>query len=395
MTRPLSSPRGFTLIELLIATALFGVIIAALFVVVDPARDLLAVAPEAQDVQQRLRFGISTLQRAVAVAGAATTTGSYSGAAFQSFAAIRPYRLGDRAPDPAQNVFHRPDTLTVLSIGADAIPARIRSVTVVSPLVMVDVDPNCDGAAVCGFATGARVAAFDIAGRNWFGTVRGVQGTFVEIESLDPEPGMGPETGAILAVVEQATYAAGVDRTTGTPRLTVYDGHLSESPVLDHVVRFGVAYVGESAPPSVRGEDDTAPWLDATYGPSPPGATTQINGLSWPAGENCTFAMIDGRREPRLASLSGGALVAMTPSMLTDGPWCPDETSPNRFDADLLRIRRVDITLRVQVAFASMRGPASLHFLSGGTGAHASRLVPDREIHFAVTPRNLWTGPRR
>src|SRR5262249_15924152 len=151
----------------LIATALFGVMIGALFAVVEPARDLVAVGPEAQDVQQRLRFGASTLQRALTVAGAATTTGLYSGAALQSLASIRPYRIGDRAADPPLNVFYRPDTISVVSIAADAIPARIRAVSAVPPVAMVEVDPNCDGPAVCGFAVGARVIAVDVTGRGW------------------------------------------------------------------------------------------------------------------------------------------------------------------------------------------------------------------------------------
>ena len=39
----------------------------------------------------------------------------------------------------------------------------------------------------------------------------------------------------------------------------------------------------------------------------------------------------------------------MDEDMLTDGPFCPDSTSASRFDADLLRIRKVGVVLRVQV----------------------------------------------
>lgn len=383
------SSRGFTAIELLLSTALLGLLASAVFAIVEPARDLMTVQPEAQDVQQRLRFGVSTLQRALTFAGAATTTGPYSGAALQAFAAIQPYRIGDRNPDPPQDVFYRSDVLTVIAVSSDAIPARIRAVTVASPAVVVEVEPNCNGSEVCGFPLGARVAAIDVTGRSWFGTVRGVQGTTIEIEAADIDASTTAATGTLLVVVDQTTYALGVDRTTGTPRMTVYDGHLSESPLLDHVIRFTPQYVGDPAPPSVLVEDDLAPWLEASYGPPPPGAMVDVAADSWPAGENCTFALVDGVHVSRLARLAGDEPVLMPASMLTDGPWCPDAASPNRFDADLLRIRRVDIVLRVQAALASMRGPASLRFLNGGTGGRQSRLVPDREIRFAVTPRNL------
>jgi hypothetical protein len=59
------------------------------------------------------------------------------------------------------------------------------------------------------------------------------------------------------------------------------------------------------------------------------------------------------------------------PAALVDGPWFPDAADANRFDADLLTIRRVRVTLRVQ--------PRTL--LRG-------RLT-GREIRFDVAPRNL------
>ena len=62
-------------------------------------------------------------------------------------------------------------------------------------------------------------------------------------------------------------------------------------------------------------------------------------------------------------------------------------------DADLLRIRRVRFTLRVQTALASLRGPAGLLFTHGGLSRAAGRTVPDVEIQFDVTPRNLNLEP--
>jgi hypothetical protein len=78
---------------------------------------------------------------------------------------------------------------------------------------------------------------------------------------------------------------------------------------------------------------------------------------------------------------------------LTDGPWCPDDAQAARFDADLLRIRRVRLRLRVQVAVAAMRGPAGLLFAHGGTSASPEFFAPDQQVVLDVVPRNLGVAP--
>ena len=85
-------------------------------------------------------------------------------------------------------------------------------------------------------------------------------------------------------------------------------------------------------------------------------------------------------------------LVRLTPSQLTDGPWCPDEANPHRYDADLLRIRSIAVTLRVESALAALRGPAGILFSRGGTSTAADRWLPDREFRLDVAPRNLNSG---
>jgi hypothetical protein len=75
--------------------------------------------------------------------------------------------------------------------------------------------------------------------------------------------------------------------------------------------------------------------------------------------------------------------------MLTDGPWCPDPLSPVRFDADLLRVRRIHVTLRVQSALPALRGPAGTLFARGGTARAGDRYVPDIVAQFDVAPRNM------
>jgi hypothetical protein len=95
---------------------------------------------------------------------------------------------------------------------------------------------------------------------------------------------------------------------------------------------------------------------------------------------------------------NGLSLVPLTAANLTDGPWCPDPGNSNRYDADLLRIRKVRVTLRVQTGNRALRGSGSLAeggdalFKNAGTGVSLARTVPDRAIRFDVSPRNLNLG---
>jgi hypothetical protein len=101
-----------------------------------------------------------------------------------------------------------------------------------------------------------------------------------------------------------------------------------------------------------------------------------------------------GVQVPRLASLGAGSgLVKLTSAQLTDGPWCPDAASENRYDADLLRVRTVRVMIRLQTGNALLRaslasGRGAL-FANTGTARQAARMVPDLSIRFDVSPRNM------
>jgi hypothetical protein len=86
---------------------------------------------------------------------------------------------------------------------------------------------------------------------------------------------------------------------------------------------------------------------------------------------------------------------------VNDGPWCPGVTNAAgaalsmRFDADMLRVRRVRVTLRVQAGAEGLRGanPAGqLLFIHPGPARQGGRIVPDQEVRFEVTPRNMNVG---
>ena len=125
----------------------------------------------------------------------------------------------------------------------------------------------------------------------------------------------------------------------------------------------------------------------------PAAARSRPQRTSYPPGENCVV-LRDALANPvpRLAVLEpadASGLVELDAMQLTDGPWCPDETAVNRFDADLLRIRRVAVAMRIESAIAALRGPAGALFFRGGTSTGGSRFLPDQTISVPGLPREI------
>jgi type II secretory pathway pseudopilin PulG len=104
----------------------------------------------------------------------------------------------------------------------------------------------------------------------------------------------------------------------GTFQLMQYDGGLSDLPMLEHVVRLSFDYFGPST--------------------------------------------------------TGGPLVRLEPATLIDGPWIED-AEHRVFDADLLRVREVRASLRLE-----------------STDPWLRRLVPDEEIVLHMAMRNISNG---
>jgi hypothetical protein len=153
----------------------------------------------------------------------------------------------------------------------------------------------------------------------------------------DPGAGIFYRRDAISAVYVPWMETAITSRTyylrnaagTGTPELMRYDGVQTDLPVVDHVVRLGFQY------------------FDADQ--------------------------------------------TLDPGVLQDGPWLSDEPGAPPFDADLLRIRRIRVLLRVQAVLAAMRGPAGPLFTRGGTATSPLRYAPDQELQFDIALRNVKT----
>jgi hypothetical protein len=405
------SEGGFTLAEMLVASAIMIAVTAGVFSVLNPAQGTFQAQPEAADMQQRLRVAVDTLKKDLLMAGAGSYSGGSAGALYNYFAPVMPYRRGAVDDDPSNDVFFRPD--------ADGVGSTYISIVYVPPTPAqtvvnkamgggnsneIDVEPqnNCGPDKhdqLCGFKEGMRVLIMDTDGSWDTVTLTQIQPEALHLQHHS-DLSSGYDSGnAIITQVATHTYYLREDDETDTYQLMHYDGDETDVPVVDNVVKLLFEYFGDPAPPTLLPNkalsDDSGPWT--TYGPKPPLTTETQTG--WAAGENCVFQVEDGTHVPRLDTLSGDPVqVRLDPSILDGsdederGAWCPNEDAENRFDADLLRIRRIRVTLRVQVALAALRGPAGILFTRGGTSSSMERFVPDQEIKFDVTPRNMNLG---
>ena len=77
-----------------------------------------------------------------------------------------------------------------------------------------------------------------------------------------------------------------------------YDGYLTAFPVVDNVVGLNFEYFGDPDPPDRCGSPVEP---TTTYGPRRP--RSDATQTAWAAGESCTFTVVGGQHQPRLASL--------------------------------------------------------------------------------------------
>jgi prepilin-type N-terminal cleavage/methylation domain-containing protein len=382
--------RGFSLVELLVALALSLLVSSALFALLDPAGGAFQTQPEQADLQQRLRASADALGRDLASAGRRPILALPGSDSRVTAAAVFPMRIGRHNADAAGSF--SADRITVWSVEAGAPQATVASLLPsATTLADIDVGAGCPaGDPSCGFRAGMTAIVLGRDGAWDLFAVTSVSGTTLGLEHVLPDSGwvFAPGT-SVIAEATVHTYFTGIDDVTGTPRLLRYDAAAtSDVPVVDHIVSASFDYFGDGQPPTVV--PSAGPFAPArvTYGPPPPDREDQPT--AYPPGENCAFARDDGGEViARLSALAPGpALVPLTRSQLTDGPWCPDETSANRYDADLLRVRAVRVAVTAEAGAASLRGPAGPLFTRGGT-ARSTRVVPDRTVQMVVSPRAL------
>jgi prepilin-type N-terminal cleavage/methylation domain-containing protein len=387
---------GFSLLELTVAMAIMLSVTASIFALMNPSSGTFQAQPEVSDMQQRLRVGADTLYKDLVMAGAGAYQGSSSGSMIFFFAPVMPFRQGTLNDDPPGTF--RDDIVTIMYVPPTTAQTSLKrkngnSLTNSSE-IFVNPEPGCPADdPLCGFSEGMTMLMYDESGNYDTWTVTQVQESgqlklqhnndkiqYPGYNSTDDNPGFPP------AKIVQANYFEYYIN-AATNQLMFYDGSLNpDVPIADNVVGLKFEYYADPQPPAwvspTKAVSDTkGPWT--TYGPRPMNA-----GVA-----NCVFdgATPPGSLLPPLA-VAGSGLVKLTAGQLTDGPWCPTAAAVNRWDADLLRVRKVAVTLRVQAANAALRGPAGTLFTRGGSSRGGDRFVPDQEIRFEVAPRNLNLG---
>ena len=370
---------GFSLLELAMAIGVMLAVTASVFAVVHPSQGAFAAEPEVADMQQRLRVAGDVLSRDLLLAGAGAYLGSQAGPLAQYLAPVLPFRQGATSGDPPGTF--AADRITLLSVPPTAADTALAiDFTAGSTTLQLAAEAGCPaGANLCGFTNDLPLLVYDAQGRYNVFTVTSVADGLSQIVVAGPPDAAETTFGAGAKVVEIAshTYYLKTDPATQIPQLMHYDGtHNADVPVLDHIVGLAFEYYGDPSPPAIIKPiaEPSGPWT--TYGPKPP--PLDAKPTDYPAGENCVFALdASGQPAPRLAVLGAGpALVLLAPAQLTDGPWCPDALSANRWDADLLRVRRIGVRVRVEAALSALRGPAGVLFTNGdvarrGAGARS------------------------
>ena len=373
------SARGFTLVELLVASLLTLLVVAAAVAMAASARQAFAVEPAALDTVRRVREGIDALAAALAGAGG----GHAAGDGVSSFASgvpiVRPLTALTGA---AGSRFAALGTLRAIEGGlgrlAAAQPGPAGSLTldrVASACALTT--------AVCGFGVGDVAAVFD--GRGHYDVFQVVEVSDA-LGRITPGAPLGYAYGAgawVLAV--RADRFGVLPQADGSQALTRITWSGAREPMVDGVVDLEFRVWGRALAPEIR-DAATGPGV-AQYGLPPPGPLEPDPDNVFTTGAHCMVARAGPAPLSRLASYEPEAdgLVRFEPGDFSDGPWCPYDGSPGAYDADLHRISRVDIRLRVEVQSAEFRGPAGRLFTRGGTAArNAPKWVLDRTLVASV-----------
>jgi prepilin-type N-terminal cleavage/methylation domain-containing protein len=405
--------RGFTLIEMVIATGVMLVVTATIFSMLNPSYGTFQAQPETADMQQRLRISADRVQKDLMMAGAGMYTGRMTGTLDAYFSPLLPHKVGTISPDPAGTFHSNPQCPTTCAEAVTImyVPTTMAQTTLSTDMptpsaeLKVNAEAGCPpGDDLCGFKQGMRVLIMNDTGDYDIFTITNVQDSALHLQHRDDKFTTPYGAGSWITEIISATYYL-QDDGVNPPQLRYYDGWQTDLPVADDVVDFRVEFFGDPSPPlMIKPVVAGDPGPFTTYGPRPPALTDDNTNDKWGQGENCIFK-VDGTTglqvpRPEIQTLGppGSEPVLMPASMLTDGPWCPADTNtsgdamPNKYDADMLRVRKLRLTFRVQVANAVLRGPAGVLFRHGGTSHSGERFVPDQEVRIDVAPRNLNLG---
>jgi hypothetical protein len=305
------SERGFTLAELLVAAAILMVITAALLQFASATARLAHVQGDVSDMSQRGRVATAMLYQDLVMAGAGPWHGPHAGSLAARVPAVRPYRAGAKQPDPEVAFFD--DRIALLYVPDTRVQTRLLAdmASAGAPLVIDAGGPGCPGGGACGFRAGDRALVIGAEPGEY--DVFTVQSAGAGLLMPAAPLSRSHDADSAVALVNERVYYAN----RATRRLMVYDGAQTDAIVLDNVGDMRVSYFARVPGP-------VAAWEE----------------------------------------LGEGAF--------TDGPILG--AAPLRFDADLLRIRRIRVTL-------TLDAPAGWRGFGGWR--------PTRQVTLDVTPRNM------
>jgi hypothetical protein len=350
---------GFTLAELLVAAALTLLIVSTALSLVVEQTTMAKAPPAAADRQQRARLALSIVTDDLRRAGAGLDSGAFSGPLGLRLPPVMPRRTGLVGAEG--RAVARSDAVSLMWTARPASATTTASPMAGSPVVVAVTTPRtCPAAlAACGIVAGMTVLVFDDTGRFAVYLVSDVVGSTLNLQVLGAMP-PSFETGAAVVPVNLATYYLDA----ANHQLRVYDGHLSDAPVADDVVAMAVDYFGE---------------------PSPPVHPRPAPGVS-----NCLFDA-EGAPVSGLPSIpaADGSLAPLPLDIFRDGPWCGE--GDWTFDADLMRIRGIRVTIRVQASLDQLRLMGADYML-GGSGSSPVTAVADLSLGGFVVPPNLNAG---
>lgn len=375
--------RGFTAIELLVATAMTLLVIGGGILMATSARWSLAVEPAAVDTTRRAREGVFALAEAIGSAGGGVAAGDGVLTLAANVPVVRPLTSLDESPGG------RFTALWLLR----AVPGAVGrlSQAQVGPAGSLTLDaagPCPRSTLVCGFRIEDVAVVFDDRGHFDVFDVAAVSDTLTRIVPRRPLS-RAYDTGDWVVSARVDRFGL-VRQPDGSRTLTRVTWAGAVEPLVDGVVDLDIVVWGRADAPSLRDADE-GPGL-SSYGLAPPPPGEADGEAIFADGEHCMARRVGGAPQSPVTAraVDADGLSQLAPADFDDGPWCPSSTAPSAFDADLLRVQRLDIRMRVEALAAEFRGPSGFLFTRGGTATRdARRWIADRtlQVSVAVTGR--------
>lgn len=345
------------LVEMLMGLTLGMVAVLTAVLALRASTRAVRVREEAVDVTERLRAVAAKVGGSLARAGSGYATPTPTGWVSAAAPRVVPARFAVKTLDSEHTAFA--DRITVLAAHDEPRSATLEvpmgatdAVLTIAPL------PGCSTSPTCDLDVGDLVLVADRLGHADLVRITAVSGNQVAHAPAVLSHAYDPADDVRVVPLEARAYVFD----PGLAQLREYRGHSAALVVADDIVGFAIRYYGTPAPPS---------------------------GREFLAGSDTCLTTPDGGAKLADLALDHTVLVELPPAQLSDGPFCGQ--APFRFDADVLRIRLIRLSLRAQASDPAVRGHAPSLFLHAGWALDPGAEVPDQEVTLDVALRNVLT----